>query len=195
MNLKVLKLTGFFGIIAPLFGLMIIGMSIWLSPWFNWTANSLSDLGGTDGFESVVFNMGLVMAAALQMMFSAGLFELTKGDTVGQVGSGVHLLSSALLIGIGIANVNVEPWHNYVSIGFFATLPVSSLIIGYFCYRHNMRFYSLLSCGAAILSVAIWFLNWGSPAIPEALSVGYIAVWQMILGYWMNTRKDDKLSD
>jgi hypothetical membrane protein len=193
MNLKVLKLTGFFGIIAPLFGLMIIGMAIWLSPWFSWTANALSDLGGTDGFESVVFNSGLAMTAALLLMYGAGLLELAKGDLIGQVGAGINLLSSVFLLAIGFVNVTVEPWHYYVSVGFFTTLPLSALFVGYFLYRKNLRLYTLLSWGSAILSICIWLLQWGSPAIPEALSVGYMAVWVIIIGYWMYTRKSEKV--
>jgi hypothetical membrane protein len=193
MNLKVLRLAGFFGIVTPLFGLLIIGMSIWLSPWFNWTGNSLSDLGGAEGFEAIVFNSGLAMTAALMMMFSTGFFEMTKGDIIGQIGSGVHLLSALLLLAIGLVNINIEPWHLYVSVGFFIALPLSALIIGYFCFRKKMRFYTLLAWGTAVLAAAIWFLPWGAIAIPEALSVSYMGVWQLMLAYWMYTRKEDKL--
>jgi hypothetical membrane protein len=195
MNLKVLRLAGFFGIVAPLFGLLIIGMSIWLSPWFSWTGNALSDLGGTDGFEAIVFNSGLAMIAALMMMFSTGLFEMTKGNIIGQIGSGVHLLSSLLLLAIGLVNISIEPWHLYVSVGFFIAFPLSAVIIGYFCFRKKMRFYTLLAWGTAVLAAVIWFLPWGAIAIPEALSVSYLGVWQLILAYWMYTRKEDKLEE
>ena len=192
MNLKILRLTGFFGIAAPLFGLLIIASSIWLAPWFSWTNNALSDLGA-EGVESVIFNGGLAMTAALMMMFSAGLLEMTKGDIMGQIGGGLHLAASLLLLGIGLANINVEPYHFYVSVGFFVTLPLSALFIGYFCYRKKMRFYTLLALGTAVLAVVIWLLPWGAVAIPEALSVSFMAVWQMLLAWWMYTRKEDKL--
>jgi hypothetical membrane protein len=195
MNLKVLRLAGFFGIVAPLFGLIMIGMSIWLSPWFSWTGNALSDLGGAEGFESIVFNSGLMMTAALMMMFSTGLFEMTKKDIIGEVGSVVYLLSAGLLLSIGLVNITIEPWHNYVSIGFFVALPLSALIVGYFCLRKKMRFYMLLAWGTAVLAAVIWVLPWGSAAIPETLSVSYIAVWQMLLAYWMYTRKEDKFEE
>jgi hypothetical membrane protein len=191
MNLKALRLTGFFGIVAPLFGFMIIAMSIWLSPWFSWTGNALSDLGA-EGFESVVFNSGLAMTAALLMMFSAGLLEMTKGDIIGQIGGAIHLLSAGLLIGIGVLNITIEPWHYYVSIGFFAAMPLSAAFIGLFCYRKKMRFYSLIAWGSATLAVVIWLLPWSSVAIPEALSAAYISVWQIIMAHWMYTRKEDK---
>jgi hypothetical membrane protein len=135
------------------------------------------------------------MTAALLLMFGAGLFELTKGDIVGQVGSGVNLLSAVLLLTIGFVNVTVEPWHLYVSVGFFVALPLSALLMGYWCYRKGLRLYTLLAWGASILSVVIWLLDWRSPAIPEALSVAYMGVWQMIFGYWMYTRKSEKLFD
>ncbi len=195
MNLKVLRLSGFFGILAPIFGLMLVGMSIWLSPWFSWTGNALSDLGGTDGFEAVVFNCGLAMTSALMMMFSVGLLEMTKGDTVGQVGGGVNLLASVLLLAIGLVNITMEPWHTYVSVAFFVALPLSAIIIGYFCFRKGMRFYTLLGWGTAVLAMVIWFLPWSAVAIPEALSVSYLAVWQMLLSYWMYTRTEDKLEE
>ena len=191
MNLKALRLTGFFGIISPLFGFMIIAMSIWLSPWFSWTGNALSDLGA-EGLESVVFNSGLAMTAALLMMFSAGLLEMTKGDIIGQVGGAIHLLSAGLLIGIGVLNITIEPWHYYVSVGFFTAMPLSALFIGLFCYRKNMRFYTLIAWGSATLAVVIWLLPWSSVAIPEALSVAYISIWQIIIAHWMYTRKEDK---
>ena len=194
MNLKILRLAGFFGIVAPLFGLLLIGMSLWLSPWFSWTGNALSDLGA-EGFEAAVFNSGLAMTAALMMMFSTGLFEMTKGNIIGQVGSGVNLLAAGLLLSIGVINVTIEPWHNYVSIGFFVALPLSAVVIGYFCLRKKMRFYTLLSWGTAVLAAVIWFLPWGSLAIPEALSVSYMAVWQVLLAYWMYSRKEDKLEE
>jgi hypothetical membrane protein len=191
MNLKTLRLTGFFGIIAPLFGFMIIAMSIWLSPWFSWTGNALSDLGA-EGFESIVFNSGLAMTAALLMMFSAGLLEMTKGDITGQIGGAIHFLSTLLLVGIGVLNITIEPWHYYVSIGFFAAMPLSVFFIGWFCYRKKMRFYTLIAWGSATLAIVIWLLPWTAVAIPEALSVAYISIWQIIMAYWMYTRKEDK---
>ncbi len=195
MNLKTLRLTGFFGLAAPVLGLIIVASSILMAPWFSWTGNALSDLGGTEGPESILFNAGLPMTAALMMMFSGGLFEMTKGNIVGQVGSGFHLAASFLLAGIGVANITIEPWHYYVSVGFFVTLPLSAVLVGYFCFKNKMRYYTLLSWGTAALAGAIWLLPWGAIAIPEALSVSYIGVWQMLLAWWMWTRKEDKLEE
>lgn len=195
MNLKILRLAGFFGIIAPLFGLLLIGGSLWLSPWFSWSGNALSDLGGTDGFESIVFNSGLAMVGALMMMFSTGLFEMSKDDRIGQAGSCLYLFTAVLLIAIGFVNVTVEPWHNYLGLVFFFAFPLSALVFGYFCFRRGMRFYALLSWGAAVLSVMIWLFSWGSPAVPEVLSVVDMGVWEILLGYWMYSRKEDRLAD
>jgi len=195
MNLKVLRLAGFFGIIAPLFGLLIVASSVWLSPWFNWTGNALSDIGGSAGFEAIVFNSGLAMVGALMMMFSTGLFEMTKGDMLGQIGGMMFLIASILLIAIGVINITIEPWHKYVSIGFFMALPLSVIIIGAFCLRKKMKFYALLSFGTAVLAAGMWFLPWTAAAIPEALSVAYLGVWEMLLGYWMYKRYEDKLEE
>ncbi len=195
MNLKVLRLAGLFGIIAPLFGFLIIVSSIWFSPWFSWTGNALSDLGGTEGFEAILFNSGLAMVGALLMMFSTGLFEMTKEDMIGQVGTTMFLIASILLIAVGVINITIEPWHGYVSLGLFVALPLSVAILGVFFFRKKMRFYSLLSLGSAVLAAGIWFLPWAAVAIPEALSVVYIGVWAILLGYWMYTRYEDKLEE
>jgi hypothetical membrane protein len=193
MNLKILRLSGFIGMLAPVFGLMLIGTSIWMSPWFTWTGNSLSDIGGSEGLESVVFNGGLAMTAALMMMFSAGLFEMTKGDTIGQIGAGVSFLATVLLLAIGIVNITIQPWHNYIAVAFFVSFPLSAILVGYFCYQKAMKFYTLLGWGTAVLAIMIWFLPWSSLAIPEGLSVSYLAVWQILLSYWMFTKTEDKL--
>ena len=192
MNLKVLRLAGFFGLVAPFFGFGMVFLSIWVSPWFSWTGNALSDLGA-EGFGSILFNMGLPMTAALMMMFGTGLYEMMKGDTVGQIGCGSYLLGCVFLIGIGVANITIEPWHWYMSVGFFVTMPLSVAVIGLFCFRRRMRFYSLLAWGTALLAAGIWFLPWSAVAMPEALSAAYVSVWMVLQGYWMYTRKEDKL--
>ena len=77
LNVKIMKMAGFFGVVAPVLGFAMIFLAIRASPWFSWTANALSDLG-VSGFGSVIFNSGLAMTGAL-MMIRRDCYE-TLGD-------------------------------------------------------------------------------------------------------------------
>lgn len=189
MNVKVLRLAGFFGLAAPAFGFIMIAISILMSPWFSWTANALSDLG-VEGPGSVIINSGLAMTAAIMMMFSTGLIEMTKGRLVGQVGGVLYFVACLFLIGIGIANETIKPYHLWVSVGFFVTLPLSVAVIGFFHFVNGMRFYAILAWGTAFLASGVWFLHWTSAAIPETLSVASLGVWQLLLSWWMWTMEE-----
>jgi hypothetical membrane protein len=191
MNVRILRLCGFFGMLTPVVGFIMVFLAISQAPWFSWTLNALSDLG-VDGFEAVLFNSGLPLTGAVMMMFSAGLFELTKGSTVGRVGSAVHLASAVLLILIGVINETIEPWHYVVSFAFFASLAVMLTIMGVYHWRTNMRRFAILAWSAAALGVVIWMLPWRGVALPEAISALCVSVWQVSLGYWMYTLKEEK---
>ncbi len=191
MNVRILRLCGFFGMLTPVVGFIMVFLAISQAPWFSWTLNALSDLG-VDGFEAILFNSGLPMTGAVMMMFSAGLFELTKGSTVGMAGSAVHLASSVLLILIGVINETIEPWHYVVSFAFFTSLAVMLAIMGVYHWRGNMRRFAILAWSAAALGIVIWMLPWRGVALPEAISALCVSVWQVSLGYWMYTLKEEK---
>jgi len=190
MNVRILRLCGFFGMLTPIVGFTMIFLAISQAPWFSWTLNALSDLG-IDGFEAVFFNSGLPMTGAVMMMFSAGLFELTRGSTIGMTGSAVNLASAILLILIGVVNETIKPWHYIVSFAFFATLAVMLVIMGAYHWRANMRSFAILAWSVAALGIVIWMLPWGGVAIPEALSALCASVWQVSLGYWMYTLREE----
>lgn len=191
MNVRILRLCGFFGMLTPVVGFIMVFLAISQAPWFSWTLNALSDLG-VDGFEAVLFNSGLPLTGAVMMMFSAGLFELTKGSTVGRAGSAVHFASAVLLILIGVINETIKPWHYVVSFAFFASLAVMLAIMGVYHWRANMKRFTILAWSAAALGIVIWMLPWRGVALPEAISAVCVSVWQVSLGYWMYTLKEEK---
>lgn len=191
MNVRILRLCGFFGMLTPVVGFIMVFLAISQAPWFSWTLNALSDLG-VDGFEAVLFNSGLPLTGAVMMMFSAGLFELTKGSTVGRAGSAVHFASAVLLILIGVINETIKPWHYVVSFAFFASLAVMLAIMGVYHWRANMKRFTILAWSAAAVGIVIWMLPWRGVALPEAISAVCVSVWQVSLGYWMYTLKEEK---
>lgn len=184
MNVKIMRLAGFFGIFAPLFGFFMVLAAISLSPWFSWYDNALSDLG-VEGFASVLFNSGLAMTGSLMMMFFLGLNELFKGRIVGRVGAFLFLTSALFLISIGIFNETFGSIHFYVSVGFFVSLILSLLILGVSFAIKRMMLFAFLSIAAGVVGAAIWSLSWNGVAIPEAVSSLVAGVWSAALGAWM----------
>ena len=188
MNNRILRLAGLFGILTPPIGFGLVALSISLAPWFSWANNALSDLGAK-GFESVIFNSGLPMTGAVMMMFSTGLFEMSKKNLIGTIGSVLYLLASFFLIGIGVANINIRPWHFYVSVAFFVTLPICLIVLGIFHFLNNMKMYATIAWFMAFLAAVIWAFPWKGVAIPEALSAAFVSVWQVSLAIWMYNRE------
>ncbi|MFQ6052686.1 MAG: DUF998 domain-containing protein [Candidatus Bathyarchaeia archaeon] len=184
MNVKVLRMAGFFGVAAPLLGFTMIFLAIRASPWFSWTGNALSDLG-VEGFGAVIFNSGLLMTGALMMMFSLGLYELTRSSRVGRLGFGLFLAGSFLLCGIGSFPETAGRIHRYVSVAFFVSLPLALFALGTFLARRRMKRSGLLSFAAASSAAGVWLIPWSAVAIPEALSALAVGVWSSALGLWM----------
>jgi hypothetical membrane protein len=190
LNVKLVRLLGIFGVIAPVVGFTMIFLAIRTAPWFSWTDNALSDLG-VEGFTAVVFNAGLAMTGAVMMIFSLSIHELTKGDTLGQIGFGLLLAASFLLIGIGVFSETAGSIHYYFSVAFFASLPLSLLIQSIYLMRNDMRNISFFTAAAGAIAVLAWVPQWNAVAIPEALSSLAVGLWSAILGFWMTRIEED----
>ena len=65
-----------FGVVGPLVAYISIGVSIVLSPWFNWESNALSDLGHAIRSEvAPIFDFGLLLAGFLLMVYVVTAFR------------------------------------------------------------------------------------------------------------------------
>lgn len=191
MNIKVVKLFGVSGILAPVVGFTMIFLAIRTAPWFSWTGNALSDLG-VEGLTAAVFNGGLVMTAAVMMTFSLSINEVTKGDIVGQAGFVLSLAVAGFLMGIGVFPETAGAIHYYLSVAFFASLPLCTLVLAAYMARNNMKKLSIISAVAGVISALVWIPHWSAVAIPEALSSLAFGVWSTVFGVWMITRKEER---
>ncbi|MBM3291442.1 DUF998 domain-containing protein [Candidatus Bathyarchaeota archaeon] len=179
-----LRSSAIFGFITPIFGFIVIFLAISYAPWFSWTGNALSDLG-TSGTESMIFNYGLMATGLLILGFSRGLFELSEGNRLGRIGTYVHVLGALFLFAIGVLNINIRPWHFFVSVGFFVTFPSAVIIYSVFLYKKGMQSFAYIGWVMGVIALLIWTMRWSSVAIPEAASAGLISIWQINLAYWM----------
>jgi hypothetical membrane protein len=190
VNTKLVRLFAIFGMLAPILGIVIIFTSITIAPAFKWDKNAISDLG-VGGFEAVIFNSGMGMTAAVMMLFSACLFEYTKGSNIGLAGAAIHLVGSISLLGVGIANKNVEPWHLVAAISLFVAMPLSSLVMGLYQYKRGDYIFPILAVICSAVAIGVWFAKWPSIALPEMISISSMTVWQILFAYWIRLRTHD----
>ncbi len=182
------KLTvAYFGIAAMIAAWLTIFLSAALNPWFRFTGNALSDLGGgnlvmnghpapTDPF---VYNVGLMVTGVLIAIFSVSVI-LKARNKPEIMGSSFFMISGLFLALIGIYHEGTYP-HDFVSIWFFILSSISyaaialSMIIGRFRGSGTIL---------AVLLIASWIafavVPWGSVAEDEMFGVAVIDIFVII---------------
>ncbi|MFH1820914.1 MAG: DUF998 domain-containing protein [Methanobacteriota archaeon] len=176
---KRLKLAGLCGVAAPIVALSCIFIAISLSPWFNWSANALSDLG--IGEAAWVFNLGLMAGGILSMVFVVGMFS-PFNDSVRRLGTLVFFLGALSLVGIGAFSEAAGRIHFYFSVAFFVLVPISLLLIGAGFVLTGSRKFGVLTVVIGVLAALPWAFSWSSVAVPELLSALASTAWSAIQG-------------
>jgi hypothetical membrane protein len=184
MNVRIVRLMGWFGVLAPIFAAVMIYLSIGSTPGWSLTEETLSQLGAV-GFGAVLFNNGLIMSGALMLVFGAGLYEFSAGDTVGRIGTGLYLMSSGLVIGLSLATVKFQPIHNLAATALFIALPLSAAVTSVYAWRIGLKPYAAMGFAASAISAAVWAAAGNVTAFYEVMALAPIGLWQMTLGYWM----------
>ena len=178
------------GIVAPVLALTCILTAVASYPEFSWTNNALSDLGVIAGVTGPVFNFGLYCSGLFVLKFAAfGLFKYFK-NWVGKIGASTFAATSVALVGIGIAQENIKPYHYLFSVAFFVILPISLFIIAAaFALKRQMKMtlFTLLIAAAAATSWILYFtVHYANGvAIPEFISAMAGSVWMILFGYKM----------
>ena len=183
MNTKIVRLMGFFGIAAPIIGAIMISLSILSTPGWSLSEDTLSALG-TEGFGAILFNSGLPMTGAVMMLFSTGLFELSRKAPIGQAGSALYLAVSVITVALGLVTINFQPYHDYLAMVLFELIPISMTIFSVHFMKMGLRTHATIGfiCGAAAAgAVLIGPVN----AYIELVSALSLAMWQIFLGLWM----------
>ncbi len=188
-NLKLLRISGFFGVGTIIAGFAFITLAIASYSKFSWPNNALSDLGVVPGITSTLFNTGLVLTGIFAFIFAIGLFFYFKENIVGRIGSVFFALATLFLIAIGVFNES-SPLHYPVSVAFFALLGIALLInTAAFAYKRQVKL-ALLTVILALIEVIIWTLFFAirfvpNVAIPESLSAIAGSIWALMLSCLM----------
>jgi len=184
------KIAGIVGVIAPIFILTLILLSISSFSQFSWTENALSDLGIQSGATAMVFNSALIVGGLLSIIFASGLNVYLKKSALGRIGAFIFALDCLALIAIGVFPENVKPTHYYVSVIFFALYPISMLFITVGFLRMARRELGLFTLLSALVAIVIWVVQFAfhfvsNVAIPETVAALSASIWTIVLGFMM----------
>ena len=183
MNVKIVRVMARFGTPSPVILLGIIGLSIMMTP--TWSMSQpLSDLG-SGGFGSVMYNSGLLMAGALAMLLAAGLFEYTKGDMLGQLGSAAFLVYSILTCALGLVIIDWGVLYGYFTDVIFIMIPLSSALLSYSFYTNGSKNQALIGVLPVVFGIATWVLGGPVDAQKELLALIPFGIWQIAVGLQM----------
>jgi hypothetical membrane protein len=207
MNVKeidIVRISGLCGILAPIIGLGAIFISISMLPWFSWTENYLSDIGGNPGSDclwntwgrpSVIFNFGLVTAGVLGILFGIG-FQKSGfvNGTLGNIGVIFLISDAAALIGVGLFTESTGSWHTFFSITFFVLVGLALLFITLAFLKSEKKKLGMFTLGLLILgliSVPLFVTPKpvGSNAIAEIIPIISVSIICIVFGYMMLFRK------
>jgi hypothetical membrane protein len=189
-NAALLRLSGVFGVVAPVLAFAFILVAVASYPPFSWTSNALSDLGVVSGVTAGVFNSGLIICGVLCVTFAVGLYLLLSASVVGRVGVFVFGLACVALVAIGTFPESVSPTHYWVSVAFFVLLPISLLIIVGGFWRVGQVRMAVFTLLVAVVAAAPWVLLFAvryvsGVAVPEFVSGLAGGVWIVVVGYKM----------
>ncbi|MDY6958467.1 MAG: DUF998 domain-containing protein [Halobacteriota archaeon] len=197
------------GIIGPIITFTCIAVAILLSPWFSWTENWLSDLGGfpgerpiwsANGAPSIIFNLGLISGGILGLLF---IDELRKSrlrrSGIGRVGLHLLMIDMLALILIGVFPETTGQAHVVVSTTFFLLVSLSMIPIGVALIRESERRLGIFASLLGFISLSSFpLLNiprpWGSNAFVEMFPSVSVALFSFVFGFLM-LRRDPRIYD
>ncbi len=191
------RFAGVCGIIGPLIAISGIAIAIFVSPWFNWFANALSDLGhpwmlggsnGTPGYNPAapIFNSALSLAGLVTLVLTIWLirYEYFERSTFGVIAAVLLMVSQFFLIGIGIFHEGYGELHFIVSLGLFVHLIIAGMLFGIrLILDKETRIFGISAFILAFISMLVWVLYYldltvfTGVAIPEIVSAIAAMIW------------------
>ena len=183
-SLKFLRVAGLCGIIGSVLPVTMVVAGTFLSSWFSWDVNALSELGV--GEEALLFNSAMLIGVVLNFLFDIGVYRYFKWKQA-RTGAISLMLSSMFLALSGVFTVDSLLLHVLVALGYFMLAPAGFIIIGYRTPDTVVKKLSI-ACGiaalAAILILPVIFyvvpFDVGF-AVPELIEALIILVWTVFI--------------
>jgi hypothetical membrane protein len=183
-SLKFLRVAGLCGIIGSVLPVTMVVAGTFLSSWFRWDVNALSELGV--GEEALLFNSAMLIGGVLNFLFDIGVYRYFKGKQA-RTGAISLMLSSMFLALSGVFTVDSLLLHVLVALGYFMLAPAGFIIIGYRTPDTVVKKLSI-ACGIAALAVILILpvIFYVAPfnvgfAVPELIEALIILVWTVFI--------------
>lgn len=164
---------------------VVILVAAVLNPWFAFTGNAFSDLGGPGASMPWIFNGGMMITGALICIYSWSLvvFSENKTETTGSV---FFLVSGFFLVMIGFFHEGTYP-HLFVSYWFFMQSLLAILAWGAgFVLDRKKRTGMLLLLLGIVSTIVAAVVPWPSVAAIEAFGIVVIDLWTVLMAFQLD---------
>jgi hypothetical membrane protein len=183
-----MSLAGVCGVLGSALPLFMVILATFLSSWFSWNVNALSELGV--GQQAALFNSAVLMGGVLNFLFALGLNQhLGRGKLI-KAGIISIMLSSISLAFVGVFTVDYSIPHGIAAFGYFVLAPAGFILIGSGTKDGIIRKISF-GCGVGalisilVLPLSILALHFEVGfAVPELVEGLIISIWTI----YMSTR-------
>lgn len=170
----------YLGLVAAALAWTIIAICVALNPWFVFTKNAFSDLGGPNAKDPSLYNYGLISVAVLVFLYAVHLARVAS-NKVEVVASSFVMVAAIFLALIGYFHEGTYP-HGFVSVWFFAQFDLAILASSIGLYLRGSRRAGLAVAAVFALGTAVAVaVPWPSAATAEAWGIAAIDVWAIIV--------------
>lgn len=165
----------FLGALSPILTFSLIGLAIFMHPWFDWNENALSDLGARDVENGWVFNLALILGSVSAMAFASYLIRISQ-SRYELFAASIFTLSVFFMGLIGVFPEG-HPVHWPSAVLFYILAFLSMLAYG-LVFSVRRRIYGPLSIGIMVAGILLMAIpGWTSLAIPETIGALSISAW------------------
>ncbi len=179
MNIK--QFLTYTGVIAAVLAWLFIVISISVNPWFVFTRNAFSDLGGPYATDPWIYNYGLITTSVFVDLYSINLLLISR-NKIEDFASAFVFIAGLFLALIGIYHAGTRP-HVFVSTWFFTQMDMALITwggVGSLIARdRRLGLFSLL-LGVIAPAIAL-IIPWPSAATEEAYGIVVIDLWVSVI--------------
>jgi hypothetical membrane protein len=185
MSQLLLRLAGISGILGSVLPLTMVLSATFLSSWFSWNANALSELGM--GEQAALFNSAMLLGGGLNVLLVLGLYKYLPAGRLVRAGVFSIMGSSICLFLVGVFTIDYFVMHGIVALGYFVMAPAGFLLIGFGTRQRAIKRVSF-ACGIVgllailVLPVVILALQFRVGfAVPEFAEALAILFWTIFM--------------
>ncbi len=187
MSIRLTRLAGWCGILAPLVALSTTFAAIAMSPGFSWQDNGLSALGV--GSHPTLFNAGLFCGGVLYAVFAVGLLRWQRPRSqLASIAGGMLVVGASGLALVGVFPDNTGRIHDLVSATYFLATVLAYVLWGTAWLRSGEKVTGILSVAAGVATLLALIL---APhrrlaiAVPSILAATIMNSWIFALAVKM----------